>query len=190
MDDDLEILFDEEAIEERVRELAEQMSRDYAGKELVLICVLKGAALFTADLARHITVPVIMEFVRAASYRNGTVQATEVTIEQDVVSDIRGKNVIIVDGIVDSGSTLACLLARYGTLGPASMRVAVLLDKRSRRKMDVQIDYRGFEIPDRFVVGYGMDAGEQYRNLPYIAALGPESGAIPVSDALPSGGSS
>jgi hypoxanthine phosphoribosyltransferase len=171
MDEDLEVLFDEEDIREKIAELAERISRDYAGKDMVLVCVLKGGAVFAADLARGITAPVTMDYVRAASYRSSTVPSQEVSIEQDIVSDIRGRHVLLVDGIVDSGKTIAFLLGRFWERQPASLRVAVLLDKRSRRAVDVPIDYRGFEAPDRFVVGFGMDAAEKYRNLPFVAAL-------------------
>lgn len=171
MDDDLEILFDEQAIQGKVRELAARISRDYAGKELIAVCILKGAALFTADLVRNISANVTVDFVRAASYGASTEQAAQVSVEKDVASDIKGRHVLLVDGIVDSGKTLAFLLDRYWKSGPASLRVAVLLDKPTRRTVPVQIDYTGFSIPDRFVVGYGMDAGEKYRNLPYIAAV-------------------
>jgi hypoxanthine phosphoribosyltransferase len=173
VDDELEILFDEETIRDKVSELALRISKDYAGKDLVAVCVLKGAALFAADLARGIKAAVTMDFVRAASYRSGTAPAQDVRIEQDISSDIRGRHVLLVDCIADTGKTLAFLLDRYWKRDPASLRIVVLLDKRSRRVVDVPLDYRGFEVPDRFVVGYGMDSGEQYRNLPYIAALRP-----------------
>lgn len=175
MDEDLEILYNEREIDEKVRELAGRISRDYAGKSLVAVCVLKGAALFTADLARRITADVTVDFVRAASYGASVGRASDVAVEQDIVSDIRGRHVLLVDGIVDSGKTLAFLLKRYWQREPASLRVVALLDKKTRRTEPVQIDYVGFTVPDRFVVGYGMDAAERYRNLPYIAALPDEA---------------
>jgi len=175
MDEDLEILYDEREIEEKVRELAGRISRDYAGKSLVAVCVLKGAALFTADLARQIAADVTVDFVRAASYGATVGRSSEVSVDQDITSDIRGRHVLLVDGIVDSGKTLAFLLKRYWQREPASLRVVALLDKKERRTEPVQIDYVGFTVPDRFVVGYGMDAAEQYRNLPYIAALPDEA---------------
>lgn len=171
MNDSLNILFDEQAIERKVVELAAQISRDYAGKELIAVCILKGAALFTTDLVRHIAAEVTVDFVQAASYGASTAQPAEVSLAKDVSADISGKHVLLVDGIVDSGKTLAFLLERYGKRDPASLRVAVLLDKSARRTVPVQIDYKGFTIPDHFVVGYGMDAAEKYRNLPYIATL-------------------
>ena len=171
MDDILEILIDAENIAEKVAELAERISRDYKGKELVAVCVLKGAALFAADLVRSISTPVTVDFVWAASYGTSTSPAQEVRVEKDIASDIQGRHVLLVDGIVDSGRTRAFLLERYWVRKPASLRVAVLLDKKARRMVPVQIDYRGFTVPDRFVVGYGMDYAQQYRNLPYIAVI-------------------
>jgi hypoxanthine phosphoribosyltransferase len=171
MDGSLDILIDEAAIRDRVREMAEDISRDYAGKKLLLISILKGASIFTADLARRIAVPVEIEFVTASSYGDGTASSGTIRLESDIRGKLAGRHVLLVDGIVDSGKTAAFLLERYWKCGPASLRVAVLLDKRSRRVVDVPIDYRGFDIPDRFVVGYGMDSGENYRNLPYIAVV-------------------
>jgi len=171
MDDPLNILFDEQAIELKVAELAARISHDFAGKELVLVCVLKGAALFAADLSRHLTIPVALDFVHVSSYGSATVSSRAIAVKKDIDLDIRGKNVLLVDGIIDTGDTINYLLDRYRERGPASIRVAALLDKRSRRMVDVPLDYRGFEIPDEFVVGYGMDCGEKYRNLPYIATI-------------------
>lgn len=171
MGENLEILFNEQAIEQKVAELAGRISHDYAGKELVLVCILKGAAIFAADLSRQLTVPVALDFVHVSSYGSATVSSRTMTVKKDIDIDIRGKNVLLVDGIVDTGDTVKYLAERYGERGPASIKVAALLDKRSRRTADVRLDYRGFEIPDVFVVGYGMDCGEKYRNLPYIAAI-------------------
>jgi hypoxanthine phosphoribosyltransferase len=170
-EDDLEILFDEQALEQKVLELAAQISRDYAGKDLLLVCILKGAAIFFTDLARRLTVPAMLEFVQASSYGSGSVSSRVVTVTKDIGSDISGRHVLLVDGIIDTGTTMDFLLKRYQERGPASLKVAVLLDKRAHRTVDVPIDYRGFEIPDRFVVGYGMDCEEKYRNLPYIAVV-------------------
>lgn len=170
-EDDLEILFDEQAIERTVLELAAQISRDYAGKDLLLVCILKGAAIFFTDLARRLTIPVMLEFAQVSSYGSGSVSSRVVTVTKDIGSDISGKHVLLVDGIIDTGTTMDFLLKRYRARGLASLKVAVLLDKHAHRTVDVPIDYRGFEIPDRFVVGYGMDSREKYRNLPYIAAV-------------------
>jgi hypoxanthine phosphoribosyltransferase len=171
MDDSLKMLFDEQAIEQKVAELAAQISHDYAGKELVLVCILKGAAIFAADLSRQLTIPATLDFVHVSSYGSATVSSRTITVKKDIDIDIRGKHVLLADGIIDTGDTMKYLFERYRERGPASLKVAVLLDKRSRRTVDVHLDYRGFEIPDEFVVGYGMDCREQYRNLPYIAAL-------------------
>ena len=173
MDENLEILFDEQAITERVSVLASQISCDHHGKELIVICVLKGAALFTADLTRRLTISAKIDFVQVASYGSGTESSGNVTVVKDIDMNIDGKNVVIVDGIIDSGRTLDYLVKRYRERRPASLKVAVLLDKHSRRVVDVPVDYRGFEIPDMFVVGYGMDSAEKYRNLPYIATVDP-----------------
>jgi hypoxanthine phosphoribosyltransferase len=165
------ILFDGETIAHRVSEMAGRISRDYAGKELVLVCVLKGAVMFTTDLARDISVPVTMEFIQAASYGGAMASSRNVVIKKDLDTDIAGRHVLLVDTIIDTGGTMNNLLRMLAARGPAGLGVAVLLDKRCKRAIDVPIAYRGFEIGDWFVVGYGMDYGERYRNLPYIAVL-------------------
>ncbi len=166
-----ETLFDEQTISEKVRELADQISKDYAGKDLVLVCILKGAAVFSADLLRHISLPVTAEFVQAASYGASTTSSRTIIIKKDIGTDIKGKHVLLVDTIIDTGDTLDCLFKKFSERGPASLKIVALLDKRSRRIVDVPIAYLGFEIPDKFVVGYGMDYGEKYRDLPYIAVV-------------------
>lgn len=166
-----EILFDEETIRKKVAELAGRITQDYAGRDLVLVCILKGAITFTADLMRRIPFSVALDFVRASSYGRGMTSSREVCINKDIDTDIFGRHVLLVDCIIDSGKTLDCLLKRYGERSAASLKTVVLLDKRSRRTVDVPLAYQGFEIPDTFVVGYGVDCAEQYRNLPYIAAL-------------------
>lgn len=173
MTDNSEILFDEQTIADKVEELASRISRDYAGKELVVICVLKGACTFTADLTRHLTIPATVEFVQAASYGDSTTSAREVVIKQDMRTDIKDKHVLLVDTIIDTGRTLASLFKMFNARNPASLAAVVLLDKKSSRIADVSVEYCGFEIPDAFVVGYGLDFAEQYRNLPYIAVLDP-----------------
>ncbi len=173
IDESLETVIDEESIHGKVREMAERISLDYAGRDLLLVSVLKGAAFFTADLARRITVPVEIEFVGMSSYGDGTVSSGSITRGMDITADIVGRDVLLVDCIVDSGRTLACLLEDYARRGPASLKAAVLLDKAACRTVPVPIGYRGFTVPDRFLVGYGLDKGGKYRNLPYIAAIGP-----------------
>jgi hypoxanthine phosphoribosyltransferase len=166
-----EILIDEAAIAGKVGELALRISRDYAGKELVLACILKGAVVFTADLLRRITIPVSVEFLQAASYGQSTTSSRNIVIKKDLDCDIAGKHVLLVDTIIDTGETLAFLLKKFAERKPASLRAAALLDKRCRRSVYVPVAYIGFEIPDTFVVGYGMDCGDRYRNLPSIAEL-------------------
>ncbi|HEX9022092.1 MAG TPA: hypoxanthine phosphoribosyltransferase [Nitrospirota bacterium] len=171
-----EILFDERTIAEKVRELAGRITGDYAGNELVLVCILKGAAVFTADLLRRLSLPVTVDFIQAASYGASMTSSRDIIIRKDLETDIAGKNVLLVDAIIDTGWTLNHLFNKLSERNPASLKAAVLLDKRSRRTVEVPLAYRGFEIPDVFVAGYGMDCGEQYRNLPYIAMLTPVCG--------------
>ncbi len=166
-----EVLLSEDAIREKVDELGARISRDYAGKSLVLISVLRGAAVFTADLMRRITVPVTLDFVHASSYGMGTQSARDIRIKKDIETDIRGADVLLVDCIIDTGETLNFLMKRYAAAGPASLEAAVLLDKQARRTVPVRIAYTGYVIPDRFVVGYGVDCAEQHRNLPFVAAV-------------------
>ncbi len=166
-----EILFDAQAIEKRVRELAAEISRDYQGKDLVLVGILKGAVVFIADLMRRMTIPVAVDFVCASSYGMSTSPSREIKIKKDVDADVRGRHVLLVDTIIDTGETLHLLFGLFKQKRPASIKTVVLLDKKPRRTVDVPLTYRGFEIPDKFVVGYGVDCGEQYRNLPYIAVV-------------------
>lgn len=169
------ILFDESAIAEKVGELASQISKDYAGREVVLVCILKGALAFTADLMRRLSVPAQIEFIQTASYGAATSAPGNILLKKDIELDIRGRHVLLVDTIVDTGKTLDCLLTRLAERNPASLGTIALLDKKCRRTVDVPVAYRGFEIPDEFVVGYGMDHAERYRNLPYIAVLTSDS---------------
>ncbi len=172
-----EILFDEQTIAGKVKELALQVSRDYAGRDLLLVSILKGAVVFTADLMRAVTIPVTVDFVCASSYGLSAKSSRQIQIKKDLDADIRNRHVLIVDTIVDTGETLAYLLMKFAERSPASLNAVVLLDKKIRRSVEVPIAYRGFEIPDKFVVGYGMDYAQRYRNLPYIAVLktSPES---------------
>jgi hypoxanthine phosphoribosyltransferase len=166
-----EILFDEQTIARKVKELADRISKDYAGKDLVLVCILKGAVVFMADLMRCLSIPVVIDFVRAASYGVSTVPSRNIVITKDIETDIKGKHVLLVDTIIDTGETLDCLFKKLQEKEPASLEAVVLLDKKPRRTVEVLLKYRGFEIPDKFVVGYGVDCAEQYRNLPYVAAV-------------------
>lgn len=165
------ILFDEKTIERRARELAAAISKDYAGRELVLVCILKGAVVFTADLMRYLSIPTTIEFIQASSYGDAAVSSRMITMKKDIDVDVKGKDVLLVDCIIDTGDTMAYVMERFREKGPASLEAVVLLDKRPRRRVDVAVKYIGYEIPDRFVVGYGLDYAQQYRYLPYIAAL-------------------
>ncbi len=164
-------LFSEEAIDARIRELGAQISRDYAGKELHLICVLKGSSFFTCELAKRITVPVYLDFMSVSSYGSETTSSGVVKIVKDLDSPLKGKDVIVVEDIVDTGHTLSYLMGMLKGREPASLRLCTLLDKPERRVAEVFVDYIGFTIPDKFIVGYGLDYNQKYRNLPYIGTV-------------------
>lgn len=164
-------LFSEEAIDARIRELGAQISRDYAGKELHLICVLKGSSFFTCELAKRITVPVYLDFMSVSSYGSETTSSGVVKIVKDLDSPLKGKDVIVVEDIVDTGHTLSYLMGMLKGREPASLRLCTLLDKPERRVAEVFVDYIGFAIPDKFIVGYGLDYDQKYRNLPYIGTV-------------------
>jgi hypoxanthine phosphoribosyltransferase len=166
-----EVLVPADDLQRRVRELAEAISRDYAGRSLLLVGVLKGAVFFLSDLMRHIDIPVEVDFMAVASYGSATDSSGVVRILKDLDVVIEGRDVLIVEDIVDSGLTLQYLLRNLGSRNPASLQVCALLTKPERRKVELPVRYVGFEIPDRFVVGYGLDYAERYRNLPYVAAL-------------------
>src|SRR5687767_5840198 len=166
-----DILVQRDELEHRVRELAEQISRDYAGKELLLVGVLKGAVFFLADLMRHLDVACEVDFMAVSSYGASTDSSGVVRILKDLDAPIEGRDVLIVEDIVDSGLTLSYLMRNLKARNPSSLEVCALLTKPSRRKADVGAKYIGFEIPNRFVIGYGLDHGEKHRNLPYVAAL-------------------
>ncbi len=168
------ILLSEETIRARVAELGAEISRDYAGKELLAVSILKGAAIFLADLVRCITVPAFFDFVAISSYGSSAKSSGAVRILKDLDCNIGGRHVLIVEDIVDSGLTLNYLADSLNFRDPASLRICTLLDKPSRREVPVNIHYNGFVIPDEFVVGYGLDYNERYRNLPYIMTLRPQ----------------
>lgn len=171
---DLErILFTEEELDRRVRELAAQISADYQGKKPILVSILRGSFVFMADLTRHVEVPCTVDFMSVSSYGNGTTSSGQVQIVKDLSDHIEGRDVIIVEDILDTGNTLYYLLQLLQARKPASVRLCVLLDKPERRIKPVKADYTGFTIADEFVVGYGLDYAEQYRNLPYIGILKP-----------------
>jgi len=160
-----------EELQRRVAELGAEISRDYAGRRLLLVGVLKGAVFFLSDLMRYIDVPVEVDFMAVASYGSATDSSGVVRILKDLDAAIEGRHVLIVEDIVDSGLTLQYLLRNLGSRGPRTLEVCALLTKPERRKVDLPTRYVGFEIPDRFVVGYGLDYAEQYRNLPFVAVL-------------------
>ena len=169
-----EILFTEEQLKKRVGEIARQIETDYAGKEIMLISVLRGSFIFMADLCRAIRLPCTLDFMSVSSYGTGTTSSGQVQITKDLSEDITGRNVIVVEDILDSGNTLSYLLNILNHRHPASVRLCALLDKPERRTKPVDLRYCGFTIPDAFVVGYGLDYAEKYRNLPYIGILKPE----------------
>lgn len=172
--DILEILFTEEQLKQRVHEIAAEINRDYRGKNLILISVLRGSFIFMADLVREIELPCLVDFMSVSSYGKGTSSSGQVQITKDLSEDISGLDVIVVEDILDSGNTLSYLLRVLEQRHPASIRLCTLLDKPDRRVKPVQVHYSGFTIPDAFVVGYGLDFAEKYRNLPYIGILKPE----------------
>lgn len=169
-----EILFSEEQLAQRVKEIAGEINRDYVGQEIMLVSVLRGSFVFMADLCRRIDLPCTVDFMAVSSYGGGTSSSGQVQITKDLSSDITGKNIIVVEDILDSGNTLSYLLKVLEQRSPASIRLCTLLDKPERRVKPVEVHYSGFTIPDAFVVGYGLDYAEHYRNLPYIGILKPE----------------
>lgn len=166
-----EILIPENQIQKKVEQLGEQISRDYQGKELFCIGVLRGAIIFLADLARFIKVPMVIDFISISSYGISTESSGVVRILKDLDENIENKDVLIVEDIIDTGLTLDYLLRMLRSRKPASLKVCTLLNKKERKKIDVPIDYCGFDIPDKFVVGYGLDYNGLYRNIPYILVL-------------------
>lgn len=170
-----EIILSEEAIRRRVHELGEEVSRDYAGETVLLVAVLRGAALFIADLAREISVPIEMDFMAVSSYGSSTKSSGVVRILKDLDELVEDRNVLVVEDIIDSGLTLKYLLKNLASRKPRSLEVCALLSKEGKQRVPIQCKYVGFNIPDEFVVGYGLDFAERYRNLPYIGILKPEA---------------
>ena len=167
-----EILIDEQTLQARIKELAEEIDRDYKGKDLMLICILRGGIVFLVDLMRHITVPNQVDFMAVSSYGVGARQSGgSVRLSLDLKTDIRGKDVLLVEDIVDSGNTIAYVLEFLQTRQPRSLKVCTLLNKKERRETPVIIHYCGFSIPNKFVFGYGLDLDDYYRNLPFIAVV-------------------
>ncbi|MBQ6922139.1 MAG: hypoxanthine phosphoribosyltransferase [Clostridia bacterium] len=162
------VILDQETIQKRVKELGEQITRDYAGKEPVIICMLKGAVFFFADLTKNIKLPVMIDFARLSSYKNGTVSG-QMELVYDITAQIEGKDVILVDDIVDSGKTLSYFIKLLKNRNPNSVKICAFLDKKERREVNINVDYVGFDIPCGFVIGYGLDYAEKYRELPFLA---------------------
>lgn len=171
MKEQIKVMISGEKINARICELAQQINEDYAGKELHLVIILKGSVFFACELAKRITVPVTMDFMIVSSYGDGMVSAGKITVKKELDEDIAGKEVLVVEDIVDSGNTLFHLKKLLLGRNPASLKIITLLDKPDRRTADIQTDYCGFEIPDEFVVGYGLDYAQKYRNLPYIGVI-------------------
>ena len=169
-----EVLIDQETLSARVADLGAEVSGDYEGRDLLLVGVLKGAVFFMADLMRHITVPCEVDFMAISSYGDSTDTSGIVRILKDLDINIEGRDVLVVEDIIDSGLTLSYLMRNLESREPASLEICALMTKPSRRQIDVPVRYIGFEIPDRFVVGYGLDLAERYRNLPYVAVLSSE----------------
>ena len=178
------VLVTREQIAKRVKELGEQISRDYEGEELTLVCTLRGAALFFADLAREIKGDVEIDFIACSSYGAGTTSSGEVKMIKDLSSPIEGKNVIVIEDIIDTGTTLYYLKKLLEARNPKSLKICSFLDKPSRRKVEFEGDYIGFEIENEFVVGYGLDYNQKYRNLPDVCVLAPEVYMSELSKAL------
>lgn len=171
MAEKISVLIPEEEVDRRIEELGKQISEDYVGKSVHLVCVLKGSIFFTCELAKRITVPVTLDFMSCSSYGADTKSSGVVKLVKDLDEPLEGKHVIVIEDIVDSGRTLSYLLEILGARKPASLKLCTLLDKPERRVTEVKVDYTGFEIPDEFVVGYGLDYAQRYRNLPYVGVI-------------------
>jgi len=171
MAEKINVLISEEEVDAKIAELGKRISEDYAGKQVHLLCILKGSVFFMCELAKRITVPVSMDFMSVSSYGDGTSSSGIVKIAKDLDETLEGKDVIVIEDIIDSGRTLYYLLDVLQKRQPKSMKLCTLLDKPDRRVKDVKVDYVGFEIPDEFVVGYGLDYAQKYRNLPYIGVV-------------------
>lgn len=171
MAETISVLLSEEEVDKRIKGMAEQITKDYEGKNVHLICILKGSVFFTCELAKRIKVPVSMDFMSVSSYGADTKSSGIIKIVKDLDESITGKDVLVIEDIIDSGRTLSYLLGMLKDRKPNSLRLCTLLDKPDRRVIDVDVDYTGFQIPDEFVVGYGLDYAQKYRNLPYIGVV-------------------
>lgn len=171
MNDKISVLIAEEDVDKKIREIAEKISKDYEGKTVTLICILKGSVFFTCELAKRITIPVKLDFMSVSSYGAGTESSGRVKIIKDLDDSVEGKDIIVIEDIIDSGRTLSHLMTLLNSRKPNSIKLCTLLDKPDRRVVPVDVDYTGFNIPDKFVVGYGLDYDQNYRNLPYIGVI-------------------
>lgn len=171
--DEIKVLIEEEKIQNRIKEIANEIENDYKNEEIILVCILKGATYFAIDLSKKITNNmVILDFMKVSSYENGATESTgKINFKLDISQNIENRNVIIVEDIIDSGFTLSYLYDYLKKKNPKTLKICVLLDKKERRKKDIKVDYTGFEIEDKFVVGYGLDYDEKYRNLPYVGYI-------------------
>ena len=167
----ISVLISEEKLNERIAQLGEQISKDYEGKEVKLICILKGSIIFTCELAKRITVPVKFDFMQVSSYGSGTSSSGQIKIKKDLDESIEGEHVIVIEDIIDSGNTLSKVREILSLREPKSLAICTLLDKPSRREVNVPVEFIGFSIPDEFVVGYGIDYAQRYRHLPYIGKV-------------------
>ncbi|MBQ2320141.1 MAG: hypoxanthine phosphoribosyltransferase [Lachnospiraceae bacterium] len=171
MEEIIHELLSEEVVAAKIEEIAQQIDRDYAGKTVHMICILKGSIFFFSELAKRIKLPVTMDFMSASSYGNGTESSGHLEIKKDLDEPVDGRDIIVVEDIIDSGHTLSLIKKIILARNPASLKLCTLLDKPDRREADIEPDYTGFVIPDEFVVGYGLDYAQRYRNLPYIGVL-------------------
>lgn len=171
MDVKIRVMIPEKDIDSRIRELGEGISREYEGKALHVICILKGSVFFASELAKRITVPVTLDFMEVSSYGDDMVSSGHIKIKKDLGESIAGRHVLVIEDIIDTGKTLSFLMEMLKERKPASLKLCTLLDKPDRRTHPVDVDYVGFEIPDEFVVGYGLDYAQKYRNLPYIGVV-------------------
>ena len=171
MAEKISVLISEEEVAKRIREIAEQISKDYEGKQVHMICILKGGVFFMTELSKHVTVPCSLDFMAISSYGDETVSSGRMKFSKDLDNSIEGKDVLVVEDIIDSGRTLSYLLRNLKNRNPKSLKLCTLLDKPERRVVEVNVDYTCFEIPDEFVVGYGLDYMQHYRNLPYVGVV-------------------
>lgn len=169
--ENISVLISEEEVYKRTKEIAEEISKKYQGEEVHLVCILKGSIFFTCELAKRLTIPVTIDFMQVSSYGSKTKSSGIITIKKELDEDVEGKNVIIIEDIIDSGNTLKTLKLELEKRNPKSLMIVTLLDKPDRREVDVDVDITGFVIPDKFVVGFGLDFDQRYRNLPYIGVV-------------------